>query len=122
MKSDSLALTRALASSDPDLVYTVLLHLRKSHSPSQFFKFIDNKPDAIALFRLWAKGEQRELLRDYYYQDDRRVESASLVLEEAQGLEEVDKMAKIKQAGKFYSEDRERAFESKVSTLSLSKK
>lgn len=120
MKSDSLALQRAIASSDPDLVYTVLLHLRKSHSPSSFFKFIDNKPDAISLFRIWAKGEQRELLRDYYYQDDRRTESAALVLEEAKGLEESERMSKIKQAGKFYSEDRERVFESKVICTYLS--
>lgn len=87
MKEDNAALVKALSSSDPDLVFSVLLQLKKQHSPANFFRFIDNKPDAIALFKIYAKDNARELLRDFNYQDDRRTDSAHLVLEEAKQIE-----------------------------------
>lgn len=67
-------------------VYMVLLHLHKSHGPANFFRFIDNKPEAISLFQLWAKDNAAELLRDFNYQDDRRTDSALLVLAEAYAI------------------------------------
>ena len=102
MKEDNLALVKAIDSGDPDLgkcsltimliylitqynptVYTVLTHLRKAHSIGNFFRFVDNKPRAAALLQVYAKENDVELLRDFYFQDDRRTESAILSLEES---------------------------------------
>jgi hypothetical protein len=55
------------------------------------------------------------MLRDFYYSDDRRVESATLLLEEAAGMaDQSAKITAIKAAQKFFSDDRDRAFEAKV--------
>jgi hypothetical protein len=93
----------------------VLLQLRRAHGPANFFRYIDKRPDAISLFKVWARKEAVELLRDFNYQDDRRVESACLVLEESFQLSENQaKVNKIQEAAKFLGDDRERAFEAKV--------
>ena len=83
MKEDNLALIKAIDSGDPDLVYTVLLHLKRAHSLGNFFRFVDNKPDATALLQMYARQYDVELLRDFFYQDDRRCESACLALDES---------------------------------------
>ena len=78
------------------------------------------------------------MLRDFYFSDDRRVESAVLLLEEAarmqvpimlhssniQTLIHVTqdpnaKVTAVKAAHKFFSEDKERAFEAKVLQANL---
>ena len=38
---------------------------------------------ASKLLQVYAREQNREMLRDFYYSDDRRVESAVLALEEA---------------------------------------
>lgn len=132
MKEDNLALVKAIDSGDPDLVYSVLSHLKRSHSLGNFFRFVDNKPDAAALLAVAAKRDDRELLRDFYFQDDRRTETACLALEEALTTEvrlsslfwvEVvasnaqdfaERMSKVRQGAKSFAEDKERAFEGKV--------
>lgn len=68
-------------------MYTVLLHLKRVHSLGDFFRFVDKKPDAVALLQVYAKENDVELLRDFYYQDDRRKESACLALKESIGLQ-----------------------------------
>jgi len=55
------------------------------------------------------------MLRDFYYSDDRRVESAVLSLEESRRMKDpVAKITSIKAAQKFFSEDKERSFEAKM--------
>lgn len=68
-------------------VSTVLLSLHSTHSLGNFFRLIDNKPDAAALLQVYAKENDVELLRDFYYQDDRRVESGILALKESLAIE-----------------------------------
>lgn len=114
MKEDDLALVKAVQSSDPDLVYTVLLHLRKTHSLGNFLHFLDRKPDAAALLQVYARENDVELLRDFYYEDDRRTASACLALEEALALDAEAKTSKMRQAVKFFSEDKDRSFEQKA--------
>lgn len=117
MKEDDLALVKAVESSDPDLVYTVLLHLRRSHALGTFLRFLDKKPDAAALLQVYARANDVELLRDFYYEDDRRTESACVALDEADRLAEGDvpaKLAKMRTAIKFFAEDKDRAFEQKM--------
>lgn len=57
------------------------------------------------------------MLRDFYYSDDRRVESAVLCLEEAKKMSDVNaRIESVKAAQKFLTDDRDSAFEAKVSS------
>ena len=110
MKEDRLALTKAVNSGDTDLskfidsqvihcsstrllslVYSVLLHLQRSLSLGSFFRLIEDGGKALApaarLLQVYAREQNREMLRDFYYSDDRRVESAVLCLEEAAAMQ-----------------------------------
>ncbi|KAL5523006.1 VPS16 [Sanghuangporus sanghuang] len=119
MKEDRLALTKAVNSGDTDLIYSVLLHLQKSLSLGSFFRLIEDGGPALApaarLLQVYAREQNREMLRDFYYSDDRRVDSAVLCLEEARAMKNPDaKITSIKAAQKFFSEDKDRAFEAKM--------
>lgn len=113
MKEDTLALTKAVDSGDTDLgmcahfspsnreshspddlphiltheVYHVLLHLQRQLSLGDFFRLLEDGGPRLAqatnLLQVYAREQNRELLRDYYFQDDRRVDSACLALDDA---------------------------------------
>ncbi|KAJ3928865.1 MAG: Vps16, N-terminal region-domain-containing protein [Lentinula lateritia] len=119
MKEDRLALQKAVDSGDTDLVYQVLLHLHKHLTLGSFFRLIEDGGEQLApasrLLQVYAREQDRDMLRDFYYSDDRRVESAVLALEEA--LHMVDpsaRIAAVKSAQKFFSEDKDRNFEAKM--------
>jgi len=104
-------------------VYHVLLHLHKRLPLGNFFRLLEDGGECLApatrLLQVYAREQNREMLRDFYYSEDRRVESAILLLEEAAGM--ADQSAKItatKAAQKFFSEDKDRAFEAKVTPQS----
>lgn len=67
-------------------VYYVLLHLHKRLPLGSFFRLIEDGGHKLAparkLLEVYAREQDREMLRDFYYSDDRRVESAILSLEE----------------------------------------
>jgi hypothetical protein len=83
MEEDEIALNKAIESGDTDLVYFVLLQLKKKLPLAAFFRSISDKPVAGALVESSAKAQDSELLKDLYYQDDRPVEGSNLLLEEA---------------------------------------
>ncbi|KIY47376.1 vacuolar protein sorting-associated protein 16 [Fistulina hepatica ATCC 64428] len=119
MNEDRLALSKAVDSGDTDLVYHVLLHLQKRLSLGNFFKLIEDGGLALSpasrLLQVYAREQNREMLRDFYYSDDRRVESAVLSLDEAARMEDPEsKVTAAKAAQKFFSEDKDRAFEAKM--------
>ncbi|KAI0792484.1 vacuolar protein sorting-associated protein 16 [Abortiporus biennis] len=119
MKEDKLALSKAVESGDTDLVYHVLLHLQKRLPLGNFFRLIEEGGPQLApaskLLQVYAREQNREMLRDFYYSDDRRVDSAVLSLEEAaSSFEPTAKITSIKAAQKFFSEDKERSFEAKM--------
>jgi vacuolar protein sorting-associated protein 16 len=108
MKEDKLALVKAVDSGDTDLgkyrkhtgaiilthlilVYHVLLHLYKRLPLGTFFRLIEDGGAGLELanrlLQVYAREQNREMLRDFYYSDDRRVESAVLSLEEARHAE-----------------------------------
>jgi len=58
-------------------------HLRKKLPLAQFFKVINDKPIACQLFEGWAKQSNRELLKDFYYQDDRKAASAGILINQS---------------------------------------
>ena len=68
-------------------VYHVLLHLHKRLPLGSFFRLIEDGGSRLApaskLLQVYAREQNREMLRDFYYSDDRRVESAVLSLDEA---------------------------------------
>ena len=68
-------------------VYHVLLHLQKRLSLGSFFRLIEEGGPRLALasrlLQVYAREQNRDMLRDFYYSDDRRVESAVLCLEDA---------------------------------------
>jgi Vps16, C-terminal region len=93
----------------------VLQHLRKKLPLAQFFKVINDKPVASQLFEGWAKTHDRELLKDFYYQDDRKSASAGILIGES--LEQsaiASRIDKLQLSKKIYLESKEYAFEAKV--------
>ncbi|KIM67291.1 hypothetical protein SCLCIDRAFT_179253 [Scleroderma citrinum Foug A] len=119
MKEDRLALLKAVDSGDTDLVYHVLLHLHKRLSLGAFFRLIEDGGDRLApasrLLQVYAREQNREMLRDFYYSDDRRVESAVLALEEVNRMTDQEAIITSVKAGeKFFSEDKDRGFETKM--------
>ncbi|KAJ7740038.1 Vps16, C-terminal region-domain-containing protein [Mycena maculata] len=119
MKEDRLALVKAVDSGDTDLVYHVLLHLHKRLPLGSFFRLIEDGGSQLApaskLLQVYAREQNREMLRDFFYSDDRRVESAVLSLDEAASiLDPASKITAVRAAQKFFSEDKDRGFESKM--------
>ncbi|KAJ3996424.1 Vps16, C-terminal region-domain-containing protein [Lentinula boryana] len=119
MKEDRIALQKAVDSGDTDLVYQVLLHLHKHLTLGSFFRLIEDGGEQLApasrLLQVYAREQDRDMLRDFYYSDDRRVESAVLALEEASRMQDPSaRISAVKSAQKFFSEDKDRSFEAKI--------
>ncbi|WWC85237.1 uncharacterized protein L201_000099 [Kwoniella dendrophila CBS 6074] len=120
MKEEKIALEKSVDSGDTDLVYQVLLHLRSTLSPGDFFHILDdsispNLKPAVNLLQVYARQADRDLLRDFYYQDDRRTESGCLEMEESGQQERTeDRLDRLKKAAKSFGESKERLFESKM--------
>jgi hypothetical protein len=79
MQQDELAMMKSIESGDTDLVYLSLFHLKRKLSSPDFFRIVNNKPLACSLLEVYAKQQDLPLLRDFYYQDDRRLASANLI-------------------------------------------
>ncbi|KAF2189089.1 vacuolar protein sorting-associated protein 16 [Zopfia rhizophila CBS 207.26] len=112
MKEDTIALDKAIESGDTDLIYHVLLHLRKKIPLASFFRVINSRPVATALVESSALDQDHELLKDLYYQDDRRLDGSNLLVSEA--LNQVDVHAaidKLKLASKYLQDSREYTFQ-----------
>ncbi|KAF8707479.1 Vps16, C-terminal region, partial [Rhizoctonia solani] len=138
MKEERLALIKAVDSGDTDLglyadftwgciiinkwshpVYLVLLQLKKQSSLGDFFRLLEDGGEkyspAVRLLEVYAREQDRELLKDFYYQDDKRVASALLALDDARTAKMVDnRIELVRAAAKFFSEDRERGWEAKA--------
>ena len=69
------------------VVYHVLLQLYNRLPLGSFFRLIEDGGSSLApasrLLQVYAREQNPEMLRDFYYSDDRRVESAVLSLEES---------------------------------------
>lgn len=109
MGEESLALDKALESGDTDLVYHVLLSLKKSLPLAQFFRVINTRPTASALVETSARTQDRELLKDLYYQDDRRLDGANLLLIDAleSRADPTKRTDKLKLASKLLADSKE---------------
>ncbi|OTB20223.1 hypothetical protein K445DRAFT_371862 [Daldinia sp. EC12] len=113
MEEDEIALDKAIESGDSDLILFVLLHLKKKLPLASFFRVINARPTATALVESSAALEDdNALLKDLYYQDDRRVDGAGVFVREAlrqpDARTESDKLAL---AAKLLSDSKENYFE-----------
>jgi hypothetical protein len=119
MEEDELALDKAIESGDTDLVYFVLHQLKRKLPLAGFFRVINSRPTATALVEAAARqgdGDGREdttLIKDLYYQDDRRLDGAAVFLREALRQPESRTTSdKLSLAAKLLSDNaREHAFE-----------
>ncbi|CAM0139156.1 Vacuolar protein sorting-associated protein 16 [Umbelopsis sp. WA50703] len=115
MQEDELSLVKAIESGDTDLVYLVIFHLKRKLPLGEFFRLINNKPLACNLLQVYCKEQDRELLKDFYYQDDRQIESANLSLEESFTEQDiVERISKLRVGLKLYQEDHKHTFEAKM--------
>lgn len=114
MEEDEIALDKAIESGDSDLIFFVLLHLKKKLPLASFFRVINTRPTATALIESSAQAEDAELLKDLYYQDDRRIDGANVFIREA--LRQPDFRTatdKLALAGKLLSDSKETSLELK---------
>ncbi|CEI87038.1 hypothetical protein RMCBS344292_01458 [Rhizopus microsporus] len=115
MQEDETALIKAIESGDTDLVYLVIFHLKRKLPLGEFFRVINNKPMACNLLEVYCKEQDTELLKDFYYQDDRRLDSANFMLLEGFNDSDIlERIKKLKIAAKAYNEQREQTFEAKA--------
>lgn len=115
MGVSELALDKAIASGDPDLLKYVVFEIKNSNPLAVFFKMINDKPAAVSVLTEYAKVADQQLLKDFYYQDDRKLDSAMLVISEAEQVQDrSQKLAKTKLAAKMLRESKDHAFEARI--------
>ena len=119
MEEDELALDKAIESGDTDLVYFVLHQLKRKLPLATFFRVLNTRPTATALVESSARAgdgsghEDTALLKDLYYQDDRRIDGAAVFIREALQQPEVRTAGdKLVLAAKLLTDNaKENAFE-----------
>lgn len=113
MKNDELALDKAVESGDSDLIIFVLLQLKAKLPLSEFFRVINLRPPATALVEASAKLENDNgMLKDLYYQDDRRIDGANVFIGEALHQPDARTAAdKLALASKLLSDSKESSLE-----------
>lgn len=105
MEEDEIALNKAIESGDTDLVFFVLLQVKKKLPLAGFLRTISDKPVASALVESSARAQDTELLKDLFYQDDRPVEGSNLLFEEAMQQPQVQAVIdKLKLAGRLLTD------------------
>lgn len=113
MEEDEIALDKAIESGDSDLIFYVLLKMKKKLPLAAFFRVINARPAATALVESTAElDSDNALLKDLYYQDDRRVDGASVFIRES--LKQADARTagdKLALAAKLMSDSKETHFE-----------
>jgi len=113
MEEDEIALDKAIESGDSDLIFFVLLKMKKKLPLAAFFRVINARPAATALVESTAElDNDNALLKDLYYQDDRRVDGASVFIRES--LKQSDARTagdKLSLAAKLMSDSKETHFE-----------
>ena len=115
MDEEELALEKAIESLDTDLIYTVLSHLHRKLTLSEFFATINSRRTATALFLRYCREQNPQLLKDFFFQDDRKSESALSIVQEALQTESPqERMELFKAASSLLGEHKKYAFESKV--------
>lgn len=66
MEQDELALKKAIESGDTDLMYLVLLHIKRTKDVQQFIRTISKQPEALDMFISYCKEQEPSLLPELY--------------------------------------------------------
>lgn len=107
---ESVALDKAIDSGDTDLVFYVLLNLKRKIPLASFFRTINSRPVGTAIVESSAIDQDQELLKDLYYQDDRRLDGSNLLLSEALAASDLGPATdKLKMAAKLLRDSKEHA-------------
>ncbi|KAK3680041.1 Vacuolar protein sorting-associated protein 16 [Recurvomyces mirabilis] len=107
---ETIALDKAIESGDTDLVFYVLLTLKKKIPLSNFFRTINSRSVATAIVESSAIDQDQELLKDLYYQDDRRGDGSNLLVTEALSASDLGPATdKLKMAAKLLRDSKEYA-------------
>lgn len=115
VEEDTRALDKAIESGDTDLVYHVLLHLKNKLPLASFFRSINSRPVATALVESSAIDQDQELLKDLFYQDDRRLDGSNLLITESIQVEDLSaKIDKLKSAARIIQDSKEYAVQVKA--------
>jgi len=124
MAEDELALEKAIESGDTDLVFLVLLHIRRSKAEQDFFRILKNKPEANSLLIQYCKQMDHTLLKKLYTYSGRDSEIVDLEVQEALQSKDVETRVKgLKSGMQFYSQIKqsfsEKSTQTEVSLLLL---
>ena len=112
VEEDTRALDKAIQSGDTDLIYHVLLHMKKKLPLASFFRTINGRPDATALVEASAINSDTDMLKDLFYQDDRRLEGSNLLITEAIASSDAGETSdKLKSAARILQDSKEFAFQ-----------
>ncbi|PWN25197.1 hypothetical protein BDZ90DRAFT_234397 [Jaminaea rosea] len=139
MSQDRRALEKSVESGDTDLVWHVLLKLKAQLGRGEFFRVVqrpwqedDDGDDpgkkaataasrrayaslAVSLLEVYARDFDPDLLRDLYFTDDRRLDSAILDLEFSTTSSDLPaRQSHLSSASKLLSEDKAHSTDSKL--------
>ncbi|KAJ9085131.1 Vacuolar protein sorting-associated protein 16, variant 2 [Entomophthora muscae] len=115
MQEDERALDKAIASGDTNLVYLVILQAKQKLSLGDFFRLINPRPMACSLLEAFCHQQDKQLLKDFYYQDDRRLALGLLAIRETYSAKDPDSFKnKWEEAQKNFVGIRDKANESKL--------
>lgn len=141
MHEHRLALQRAVECGDADLIYYVLFRLQQRMSRGEFFRILQaplEAPDvplpsktvgvrppcdatyaalAASLLERYAREQDQELLRDFYFLDDRSTAQALLCIADAprDAARYGERVQALRRAAKYFSDDRERGLDARLS-------
>ncbi|CAN6657105.1 vacuolar protein sorting-associated protein 16 [Trichomonascus vanleenenianus] len=113
MKEEELALEAAVKSYNMNLLVFILSSLQQSLPLAKFFKMINGSPMASKCFELICDDET--LLENFYYQDDRRSDSAQLRYRQALvDANDGRKLDLLEESKHLYAEVKSHSFEAKA--------
>ena len=96
-------------------VYQVLLELKRKLIGRDFIRMVSNKPLASSLLQVYCRQQDRNFLKDFYYQDDRAEETAYVTLLEAyESKETADRVRTLQRGMRLLQESKEQAPNVKV--------
>jgi WD40 repeat protein len=111
MKEEELAIDKAIASGDTDLVYMAMLQIKKTRPLKEFFALIKDRPLARNLYISYCKQTDLQALKTFFYALQNPVEAANIaVLEAYQCTELDDRLSALKIANEFYEKDKNNVF------------
>lgn len=113
MQEYNLALEAAVKSYNVNLIVYVLGTLQRKLPLATFFRMINDKPMASKCFERLCTD--MDLLEQFYYQDDRRIDSSELLYMQAVKEQNIDgKIDRLEDAQKNFAEIKSKSFEAKM--------